>query len=91
MSELVNKSKYQSYEITHLLGWALICLGMFTWFFGCYSIFISKMLMPYTGHVILDWIKDDMYYCCVIPCYLICMLIILYFNWAAMKYFRHAQ
>ena len=76
--------------MTHLLGYALILMGVFTWVFGCYSILISKLLMPETGHIILDWIKNDMYYCCVVPCYIMCMLPIIYFNWASMKYFRHA-
>ena len=91
MSELVNKSKYQSYEITHLLGWAMIFIGMSTWFFSCYSIVFAKIFMPYTGHVILDWIKDDMYYCCLMPCYMLSMTLIAYFNWSSMKLFRHAQ
>ena len=76
--------------MNHLLGYALIFLGVLTWLFGCYSILVSKVLMPRTGHVILDWIKDDMYYCCVVPCYLVWMVPIIYFNWASMKYFRHA-
>ena len=90
MSELVDQSKYQSYEVSHMLGYALIFMGILTWTFGFYSIVISKLLMPKTGHVILDWIKEDMYYCCVFPSYIFCMVPLIYFNWASMKYFRHA-
>ena len=91
MSELVNESKYQSHEMTSLIGYALIFLGLSVWFCGFYSIFISKILMPQTDHVILDWIKDDLFYCCIVPSYMMCMLPLLYFNWSSMKYFRHAQ
>ena len=59
--------------------------------YACYSIILSKWFVQHTGHKILDWVKDDTYYCCAIPSYLMIMVIIVYFNWSAMKYFRHAQ
>ena len=73
-----------------MLGYALVALGMLTWTFGFYSIVISKLIMPRTGHALLDWVKDDTYYCCIIPCYFGCMLPFVYLNWLSMKYFRHA-
>ena len=91
MSELVDKSKYQSYEANFLLGYILIFVGVFTWVFACYSIVFSKLLMPKTGHVVLDWIKEDLYYCCIFPSYMMWMVPLLYYNWYSMKYFRHAQ
>ena len=91
MSELVDQSKNQSYEATHLIGYALIFMGIFIWVTAFYSIFLSTLFMPKTGHLILDWVKDDMYYCNVVPSYCFLMVIIAYFNWSAMKYFRHAQ
>ena len=30
---------------------------MSTWFYGCYSIVVSKAMVPYTGHVILDSVQ----------------------------------
>ena len=90
MSELVSQSKYQSHETTQLIGYALIFLGAAIWMYAIYAICLSKF-MQQTGHKILDWVQDDTYYCCVLPSYLIVMLIVAYFNWSAMKYFRHAQ
>ena len=77
--------------MTQLIGYALIFLGASIWIYACYSIIISKWFVQRTGHKFLDWVKEDTYYCCTLPSYLLIMLIISYFNWAAMKYFRHAQ
>ena len=74
-----------------MVGYVLICMGIVTWMYAFYSICLSKWFMPRTGHKVLDWVKEDMYYCCAVPCYLMIMCIVVYFNWSAMKYFRHAQ
>ena len=86
---LVDESKYQSHEVHLLLGYFLISLGIFLWVIGFYSIVFSKLFMPYTGHKVLDWIKEDYYYCMVIPSYSLLIWAFIYFNWLAMKYFRH--
>ncbi len=54
-----------------------------------YQFVISKTIMPYTGNKILDWIKDDDYYCCLLPCTFLMFYIFSYFNWTSLKYFRH--
>jgi hypothetical protein len=62
-----------------------------TWTFGIYSIVVSKLFMPMTGHKILDWIKEDQYYCCVVPSYIVLLMPFIWLNWTAMKYFRHTN
>ena len=59
------------------------------WVLGSYSVIFSKVMMPYTGHFILDWIKDDYYYCALLPAWLLTVVILAWINWVSMKYFRH--
>ncbi len=58
--------------------------------FSLYSFIISKYFMGYTGNKILDWIKDDEYYCCLLPATYFSTFVFVYANWEAMKYFRHS-
>ena len=46
--------------------------------------------MGYTGNFILDWIKDDDYYCYLVPATYVTTAFFMYANWTAMKYFRHS-
>jgi phosphatidylinositol glycan anchor class Y biosynthesis protein len=51
--------------------------------------FISKLL-PQTGNPLLDFIKEDRYYCYLVP-----LTVVVYFaftvgNWLYMKHYRHA-
>jgi hypothetical protein len=82
-------AKYESNATDEILGVFLIILSAVI-FMVCFYAFIISKLMPYTGHKILDWIKDDEYYCCLIPSLLITTSLMMYINWAAMKYFRHS-
>ena len=89
MKELVEESRYQSHEVHMLIGYALVSIGISFWVFGLYSIVISKIFMPYTGHKLLDGIKDDYHYCAAVPAYCLLIWAFVYANWVAMKYFRH--
>lgn len=83
-------SKYQSNETDGILGIALILIGALLFIWMAYAYFISKYFMPYTGHKLLDWIKDDDYYCCLVPSTLVVFFLFTYINWISMKYFRHS-
>ena len=72
-----------------ILGYAFVFAGFLFWVVGFYSVIVSKLFMPYTGHLILDWIKDDKYYCALIPSWLLSVAIVSWVNWVSMKYFRH--
>ena len=72
------------------LGYFLIFMGGVSFVYGWYSLVISKYLIGETGHALLDWIRNDNYYCFAVPAYLLIMVFIVYFNWLFMKYFRHS-
>ena len=82
------QSRYVSNNTDGILGFMFILTAFIIFSFSLYAFVISKFFMPYTGNKILDWIKDDEYYCCLIPATIINTLIFTYFNWVAMKYFR---
>lgn len=90
MQDLIEKSKYQSNETQYFIGYLMIFLGFVFFFIGWYCCIVSKLLMPDTGHTVLDWIKNDYYYVSVWPSMLLEAILMTWFNWMAMKYFRHA-
>ncbi len=67
----------------------MIILGAITFIFSLYAFVLSKVVMPFTGNKILDWVKRDEYYICLMPSLLVTGTIFVYFNWLSMKYFRH--
>lgn len=90
MRDLADKHRYSSNEIHTFLGYFLILMGGVSFVYGWYSLVISKYLIGETGHPVLDWIRNDTYYCFAVPAYLLIMVFIVYFNWLFMKYFRHS-
>ena len=56
--------------------------------FRSYAVIISKIL-PRFDVWILDAIKDDEYYCILIPMTTVPSVIVLYLNWLGMKFYRH--
>jgi len=77
-------------SLTILIGTALIICAYAICAFFLYWIIFSKLL-PYTGHPVLDWLKDDHFYCILLP--ILCgpiLILFVYLNWLAMKYFRHS-
>lgn len=73
---------------TVLWGYIIIILIFLLFIVEMYSLFISK-IMPYTGNIIFDWIKDDYYYSALFPAMIIVSIIFVYFNWMSLKFFRH--
>ena len=72
-----------------ILGYAMIFSGFCFWVIGMYSCFVSKLFMPHCGHLILDWIKDDKYYCALVPAWTLFICCMMAVNWFSMKFFRH--
>jgi phosphatidylinositol N-acetylglucosaminyltransferase subunit Y len=89
IAQKVEKAKYQSNDVHQLLGYAFILLGLCFWVIGAYATFFSKLVMPYTGNVVLDWIKDDKYYVQVFPAWCLVIIVLVWLNWLSMKFFRH--
>jgi hypothetical protein len=50
---------------------------------------LSKLLPP-TGVRQLDAVRDDVYFCVLLPMMVPTTLIAVYANWVSMKYFKHA-
>ena len=72
-----------------LVGYIMIGIGGLIFVSSTYCMLISKIMMPYTGNSILDWIKDDEYYIFLIPSLVVTTMVFGYWNWVSMKYFRH--
>ncbi|KAI8058486.1 phosphatidylinositol N-acetylglucosaminyltransferase subunit Y-domain-containing protein [Syncephalis plumigaleata] len=75
-------------DSTPFWGWILLIATYIMFVCGMYSVFISKW-MPDTGSVILDWIRDDQYYCLLVPLSLPLFIYAVTCNWMGMKLFRH--
>lgn len=73
---------------TYLFGYSLLCLTFCFFVTSSYMLVISKF-MPYTGHAVLDWVKDDYYYCILFPLTIPVSVVFVYLNWTSLKFFRH--
>lgn len=51
-----------------------------------YAALLSKLL-PRTGNVFLDAVKDDQYYCYFVPLAILPTYLVLYLNWLSLTYF----
>ncbi|KAI8580393.1 hypothetical protein K450DRAFT_236834 [Umbelopsis ramanniana AG] len=75
-------------DSTYLWGYALLA-GTFTTFVVTVYATVGTYFVPYTGIWILDAIKDDDYYCLLIPITSIVSIYFIVWNWMGMKFFRH--
>ncbi|KAJ2002503.1 hypothetical protein GGI04_003317 [Coemansia thaxteri] len=73
---------------TPLYGYALLVLTSVLFVFSMYSLVVSKF-MPYTGIAFLDAVKDDRYYCLLMPITGLSFTFAVFWNWLGMKVFRH--
>lgn len=78
----VDNNVTQSIGFTLLIFSALLFIGVF------YSILIAPFLGEST-HVLLDFIKNDIYYCCLVPLMIPTAFVFAYSNWVSIKFFRH--
>ena len=53
-----------------------------------YWLVISKLLPP-TGNIVLDWLRDDDYYCILVPLMLPVTTVAMYLSWFTNTLFRH--
>jgi len=73
---------------TALWGWVVLLATLVTYVVAMYALVVSKFL-PYSGNMILDWIKDDYYYSSLVMVMIPVTVIFVYFNWLSLKFFRH--
>lgn len=74
---------------TAAYGWFVLALVGVVYVAAMYAVVVSKLVVPETGHYLLDWVRDDNYYCLLVPCTWVVTLLAVYLNWLGMKYFRH--
>eukprot|EP01031_Cornospumella_fuschlensis_P039148 gene39148-47630_t len=71
----------------HFTGLVLVILSALVLLTSLYTIVISK-LMPYTGILVLDFVKDDEYFCYLLPLLVLPTFSVVYLNWLAMNHFQ---
>ena len=76
-------------QMTEICGYITLLAAFLLFSFSMYGMVVSKF-MPYTGNVVLDFFKDDYFYCLLFPALLPSTYIFMYLNWLSMKYFRHS-
>jgi hypothetical protein len=73
---------------TRFLGFVLLLCSHFVFVVSFYAIIVSKW-MPETGNKILDAIREDRFYCYLIPMTIPVAITFVVWNWIGMKLFRH--
>ena len=73
---------------TRALGIGLLVATCAAFLLFFYAGFVSKVLPP-TGVSLLDAMRDDWFYCYLVPLVGPTTFIAVYMNWVAMKFFRH--
>ncbi|KAJ1831320.1 hypothetical protein LPJ73_008125 [Coemansia sp. RSA 2703] len=73
---------------TWAYGALLLAMTVVVFVGSVYALAVSKA-MPYTGVRLLDAVKDDRYYCLLLPVSALSFVIAVFCNWLGMKYFRH--
>jgi hypothetical protein len=77
---------------TYIYVWVHVCVHacVHVCMYVCvcrYAAFLSKLLPP-TGHVLLDSVRDDCFYCFLLPLSVLPTSLILYLNWLSMRIFE---
>ncbi|KAI9010341.1 hypothetical protein CLU79DRAFT_710670 [Phycomyces nitens] len=70
-------------DTTYLWGYFLLISTWLIFFITMYSL-IGRHWVP-----VLDWIREDSYYCYVVPVTAIVFIYFVVCNWMGMKFFRH--
>ncbi|OUM57696.1 hypothetical protein PIROE2DRAFT_28297, partial [Piromyces sp. E2] len=73
---------------THMAGWVLLFITYCVFVMGMYSVVFSRFMAD-TGNPVLDGIKNDNYYCYLIPLLIVIIYLFIFVNWFSMKFFRH--
>lgn len=77
-----------SHHLTEIVGFFLLGFGAILFMAVFYALIISPLIGE-TGHILLDFIKEDSYYCMLIPLLIPVTLAVGYANWVSIKFFRH--
>jgi hypothetical protein len=90
-SDMIYEGRTEPLEndsITELLGYTFL-IGAFTFFVLTMFAFFGSAIIGKTGHIVLDFLLEDSYYCFLLPLLVPLTIIITYLNWLSIKFFRH--
>ena len=77
-----------SYVVRMLCDVSFVSSDVQRRFRDSYAVIVSPFL-PHFDVWILDAIKDDEYYCILLPMTIVPSVLVLYLNWLGMKFYRH--
>ncbi|KAL2920145.1 hypothetical protein HK105_200211 [Polyrhizophydium stewartii] len=70
-------------------GWLLLAATAAYFAFNLFTLVLRHWLIPAnSGSRLLEWIRNDKYYCYLIPVFGPVFVFFIFFNWLGMKYFR---
>jgi hypothetical protein len=90
-SEVVYEGRSEPFEndsITELLGYTFL-IGAGVFFVLTMFAFFGSSIIGKTGHIVLDFLMEDSYYCFLVPLLVPLTIILTYLNWLSIKFFRH--
>src|SRR5262245_27809057 len=71
---------------SQVVGYGLLVIALGFGFLFLYGVLFSK-LMPVTGISVLDAIRNDYYFCYLIPLSIVPTFAVIYLNWLAISHF----
>jgi len=99
ISAKMTKNQGQIYEtreeilhenhIAEIIGCFFIGFAAFLFIMVLYALIVSPLIGS-TGHVLLDFIREDFYYCFLFPLLMPTTFAMIYLNWVSIKFFRHS-
>lgn len=72
-----------------LLGWSLVGGSLAVWAAVVYMTLVAKVI-PESGSVVLDWAREDTYFCHLLPVMVPSLVILRYWGWFSMELFKNA-
>ncbi|KAF8009231.1 hypothetical protein BT93_J0274 [Corymbia citriodora subsp. variegata] len=72
-----------------LLGSLFVAAGCVCFVAFAYAAVASKLLTP-SDNAVVAAVRDDRYYCFLVPLTLPILVVAVYFHWLSMKLFKHA-
>jgi len=80
---------FEDSNMTQVIGISLIGFSA-ALFIGVFYAMLIAPLVGSTGHIILDFIQSDSFYCCLVPLMIPVSMMFMYANWVSIKFFRHS-
>ena len=83
-------SDYYDYDArsVRLCGGAIMALT-FLFFSVVFHFLVTSKILPAPENRVMQWVKQDEYYCLLVPLLVPVLIISVYLNWLSMKFFRH--